>query len=88
MVLKTTRKKPATALCSLSFHGSRCGTTVKSTQVPPKKSGLNSSSTSLKVLKKQPKVNKEENVNVKDEERRRLKKKKNRAMEEEGSSER
>ena len=36
------------------------------------------------MLKKQPKVNKEENVNVKDEERRRLKKKKNQAMETRG----
>ncbi|WZZ84920.1 hypothetical protein YC2023_113499 [Brassica napus] len=54
LVLKTTRKKPATALCSLSFHGSRCGTTVKSTQVPPKKSGLSSSSISLNSKKEAP----------------------------------
>ena len=52
--MKTTRKKPVTALCSLSFHGSRCGTTVKSTQVPPKKSGLSSSSTSLNSKKEAP----------------------------------
>ncbi|CAN7045803.1 unnamed protein product [Brassica rapa subsp. trilocularis] len=48
-------EKPATALRSSSFHGSRCvprgGTIVKSSHVAPKKSGLSSSSTSLKSKK-------------------------------------
>ncbi|WZZ12298.1 hypothetical protein YC2023_105387 [Brassica napus] len=45
--IATTRKKPATALCSLSFHGSRCGTNVEIDSGAPKKSGLSSSRTSL-----------------------------------------
>ncbi|CAA0404668.1 unnamed protein product [Arabidopsis thaliana] len=49
------REKPVTALRSSSFHGSRNvpkgGTTAKSPPVAPKKSGLNSSSTSSKSKK-------------------------------------
>ncbi|CAN7080497.1 unnamed protein product [Brassica oleracea var. botrytis] len=52
------REKPATALRSSSFHGSRGvprgSTSVKSPHVAPKKSGLGSSSTSLKSKKEGP----------------------------------